>query len=115
VDAQSVGVLLIGFDEALGKIADGDAHLAGAIDHFVVNVGEILNVSDAVTAMFQVAPQDVKDDEGSGVADVKEVVDRRAADVKRDLALPERDEGLFPSRQIVVKAQSHGTKSPFSR
>ena len=53
----------------------------GASDQFVVNVGEVLNVTDVEPLVLQVATQDIEDDITERVADVAVVVRRYAADI----------------------------------
>ena len=79
---QRVSVLVIFRDETRGQVGDLDPLRVGAIDHLVVDIREVLDEGDLVARVFQVAAQDVKDDEGPRVADMEEVVDRRAAAVE---------------------------------
>ena len=114
VYTQSLGILPVGADEAFGQFLDGEAHLLGTVDHLVIDVGEVLDIRDAVTKVFHIASENVEDDERSGVADMEIVVNSGAADVKGHLSLSDGDEGLFLASQVVVKVKSHGSKLPLS-
>ena len=101
-DAQGFGVGEVLGDVALGDLPDGHALLVGAADHLVVDVGEILHEGHFVAAIFQIAAKHVKDDEGTRVADVKEVVYRRTAGIDAHLALVKGHKGfLFPGHAVV--------------
>ena len=67
----------------------------GAVDDLVVDVGDVADVVDLEAARAQMARHQIEGDEGAAVADVDEVVDRRAADVEADLAGHERRESIF--------------------
>ena len=53
----------------------------GAADDLVVDVGEIRDELNAVAAVFQIAPHDVRRDRRTRVAQMQRVVNRRPADV----------------------------------
>ena len=111
-DPQGIGVLVVFPDEARGEVGDLDALGMGALDHLVVDVREVLDEGDLIPQMLQVAAQDVEDDERARVADVKEVVDRRAAAVEGDASRGQGDERLLFARQVVIKRQTHGNAPP---
>ena len=90
----------------LGDLGGGAALFVGAVDDLVVDVGDVLDEPDVVALVLEVAADHVERQERPRVADVDVVVDRRAADVHRDLAGLARDELLFGAAQRVVDAHS---------
>ena len=85
-DAQGLGVLIVFLNEPVAQLLHGDAFLVGALDHLVVDVGEVLHEGDFIAPVLKVPPQHVKGDEGPGVADVEIIVHRGAAGVNAHLA-----------------------------
>ena len=83
-DAQRVGVGEIFFDVFVCDFFGGAVFFVGTVDDFIVDVGEILNEGHIVADVFEIAAQHVEHDKGSGVADVKIIVDRRAAGIHFD-------------------------------
>ena len=80
-DAQRLRVLIILGDKAIAQLLDGDAFFIGAADHLIVDIGEILHKRNLVAAMLQIPAQHVEHDKGTGVADMKIIVYRRAAGI----------------------------------
>ena len=79
----------------------------GARVDLVVDVGDVAGVDDGAVAeeQPQQAEQHVEDDDRPRVADMGEVVDRRAADVHAHGGSIERLESLLRARQRVVQSQ----------
>ena len=102
MNTQSPGVGEILFDIAVGNDVVRHALFIGFFDDLVVNVGKVLDKGDFHAAVFQIAPQNVKNNKRACVADVKEIVNRRAAGIHFDLSQLDRDELFFFSRQGVV-------------
>ena len=100
--AQRLDVLEVLGDKALAQLLDGGALLVGAVDHLVVDVGEVLHERHVVAAPLQVPAQHVEHDERTRVADVNVVVDRRAAGVDAHLALVQGNQFFFSSRLRVI-------------
>ena len=71
------------------------------MDHFVVNVCEILDKRNFVAFMFEPPSENVKHYEGSSVADVEEVIHCRAARVETDMSGLDRNERLFFAGEVV--------------
>ena len=71
-------------DEALDELVGGDLEAIGALDDTVVDVREVLDVLHPVVAPGEVTLQHIEDDVAHGVADVRLVVGRDAANVHRD-------------------------------
>ena len=84
----------------------GTALLVGAVDDLVVDVGDVLDEADVEALPLQVAADHVEGQERARVADVDVVVDRRAADVHRDLARLARDELLLASGSACCRRAS---------
>ena len=106
--AQRVGILVQGIDHAVGQAADGFAVVHGALDDFVVDVGDVAHVGHAVAAGAQPALHHIKRHHGAGMAQVAQVVHGHAADVHAHMAGFERGKRFQCTRQRVVDTQTHG-------
>ena len=75
----------------------------------VVDVGDVARVGDVLLAVdvAEQPKQHVENDDGPRVADVREVVDRRPADVHAHVAGIDRLERLLAPRQRIVERESH--------
>ena len=93
--AQRRHVAVVGFGVGIGQFGDGDARLAGSGDDLVVDVGDVARIGHFVPLGFEDAPQQVEDQRAFGVSQVRVVVDRRPADIKRDFSGHERFEEAF--------------------
>ena len=87
--------------------------LGGARDDLVVDVGDVADVGDVIGAVevAQQAEQDVEDDDRARVADMGEVVDRRAAHIHAHARGIERPERPLLARERIVKLELHRTRS----
>ncbi|MNL54608.1 hypothetical protein D3C87_1779510 [compost metagenome] len=103
-DVEGVGVHEELADEALGEGVPRLTRSSGVTDDLVVHVGEVLGVLDPVTGVLEVAAHHVPGDEAAQVAQVDEVVDRRAADVHGHVRRVLGHEVLQPVGPIVVHA-----------
>ena len=94
-------------ERQVGKVA------LGARVDLVVDVGDVAGVDHVVRAveMAQQAEQHVEHDDRARVADMGEIVDRRAADIEPHRRRVDRGERLLPPGQGVVEAQSHQRRS----
>jgi len=63
-------------------------------DDFVLHVRDVHHLPDGVTLEFEVAADEIAEDERAPVADVREVIDGRPAAIHADLALAGRCEIL---------------------
>ena len=72
------------FDIFLRNILVCYALFIGSFDDFVVNVGEILNKTDFIASVFEVAAQNIKNAQRSCVADVNVVINSRSAGIDFD-------------------------------
>lgn len=84
--AEEVHVGEEGLLQFLGELGEGGLGFPDAADDFVFDVGDIHDVEDIVAAEFEVAAEEVGEDEGAEVADVGAVIDRWAAAVHADLS-----------------------------
>ena len=106
-----VGMILRG--GLLGDLADrlverqvGKSRSGTGVD-LVVDVGDVADIGDVVRAvdMAQQTEQHVEDDGRAGIADMGEVVDRRAADIHAHVCRIDGDKVLLLARQRVVEPQ----------
>jgi len=106
-DAQRVHVLekrpCIAVRDGLERLA----RFAARADQFVLHVRQIHHVPDLITPVFQVAAQQILEYVRAEIADVREVVDRRAARVQAGLARLDRLERLLRAAHRVEKTQRH--------
>jgi hypothetical protein len=93
-DVKSPHVLEVAVDEALSQLRLVDFQAGGPGYDAVVDVSEVLDVTDAPASVLQVTAQHVEDDVAHGVADVVLVVRGHAADVHPH-GVAQRDELLF--------------------
>ena len=86
----------------------------GAGVDLVVDVGDVAGVDDMPGAVevTEQAEEHVEHDDRPGVADMGEVVDRRAADIDPHRGRIDRRERLLPPGQGVVEAQGRRRRAP---
>ena len=70
--------------ELAGELPERRAGLADALDNLVVHVGDIHHLRDGIAFEVQITPHQVAEDERAPIADVREVIDGRAAAVHAD-------------------------------
>src|SRR5205807_8516341 len=90
-----------------GVLADADAALGGVADDPVLDVGDVDHVRQAIAAEAEVPPEQVVEEEGPEVADVREVPDGWAAGVEADVPGLERFELLLAAAGGVVQEECH--------
>ncbi len=107
-----VGLILVGrlFGDAPDRLVErqvGEVAQGARVD-LVVEVGEVAHIGDGILAidMAQQPEQHVEDNRRAGVADMGEVVDRRAADIHPHVLRIYGHEVLLRARQRVGKAQA---------
>jgi hypothetical protein len=85
----------------------------GARVDLVVDIRDVAHIGDVVGAveMAQQAEQNVENDNGTRVADMGEVIDRRPAHIHAHACRIERREHAFAARQGIVKRKLHRTTS----
>ena len=89
----------------LGQLADGDAALGGARVDLVIDVRDVADIGDGLRAigLAQQAVEHVEDDDGAGVADMGEVIDRGAADIHAHMGGIDGAERLLRAGECIVK------------
>ena len=107
LDAERVHVLEEELDVFFGELENRYSLLVGALDHVVVDVGEVDDVTHLVTGIFQVAADDVEGRVGARVTDVPGPVHRGAADVHANFPVLQGLEVLQLLGQGVLDAK-HG-------
>ena len=102
---QAQHIFLHRLREFVGEFLGGDAAFGGAANDLVVDVGDVANESNLITACLEPAANHVESDERAAVADVSVVVDGHAAYVHPDFAGLNRLEGFdgFAQRGINLK------------
>src|SRR5215203_886401 len=103
--AESVEVFPERLDIGLGEIVDADVSLCGFVNDAVVDIRQVEDVGYFETFEFQVAPQNVAEDERAKVSDMRKIPNRRAADIHPDMALFHRVKFLDLSGKRVEKSE----------
>ena len=102
-DTERLAIFEKGLREFLGIVADRFSCGGGVGDDAIVHVGQVHDVIQFESAEFQEAPENILEDKGAIVADVRVVVDRRAASVHAYFPRFLRDKRLDFSGQCVVE------------
>ena len=78
-------------------------------DDLVLDVGDIADIADmrGAVGMAQHAVEQIEGDDGPAIADMRQIVDRRAADIHPDLLAIERLERLLAAGQRIVQDKRH--------
>ncbi len=79
-DAQLMHILQVYLLEFLGQQARACARLCGSLDHFIVYIGDVLQVEDAIALLFEIACHNIESDISSGVTDMRIIINSRTAD-----------------------------------
>jgi hypothetical protein len=111
IEGVAIGVEFVG--PLLGDFGERALFLLGLTDGAVVDVGEVADVFHLVLAEleFEEAAEDVVDDEGAEIADVRGGVDGRAAVVETENAVGVRGaEFASLPRERVEKLDGHERK-----
>ncbi len=92
-----------------GELAQGGFVFADALDDLVLDVRDVHDVLHVVAGKFERAADEVGEDERAPVADVREVIDGRAAAIHADFFAGgiERREFLDGAGQRVEQFQGH--------
>jgi hypothetical protein len=80
-DAEPVIVLVHRLRETCRQRLHAFIVFSGALDDLVVDVGDVADKDDLVTAVLQIPPHDVEGDLRTRMAHVAEVIDRIAAHI----------------------------------
>jgi len=108
LETEGRGVLEERGNPLVGVLAQRHARFLGAVDGAIVHVGEVHHLAHVPPhVVAQGPPQDVAADERPEVADVRPVVDRRAAGVHPDGSAVRRRELVLSAAEGVVKAHTH--------
>ena len=68
LDIKAVSINVIFLDEPVRKLLNGNAFFIGALDHLIVDIGEVLDESNVIPSVFQISCKRVKSNERSCVA-----------------------------------------------
>jgi len=103
-------VLVKGLGGARGQLVDRLAAFVRGVDDLVLHVGDVARVGDVVRPIdvAQQAVEHVEHHHRPGVADVRQVVDRRPAHIEAHVGRIDRLEDLFLARERVVEPDRQG-------
>ena len=109
LDLQRIEVLEKRFLEWRGKFTQRKIRRATAADRFVIDIGQIHHAIDRVTARFEMPLEQIFEDVGAKISDVRVAVNRRPAGVHlhRATVRIERPELLDLARVGVKETQGH--------
>ncbi len=110
LNAEGRHVVVVDLRIPRRDLGDRLAGLERRRDDLVIDVGDVTREGQFVTAP-QHACEQVENDRGARVADMRIVVDGRPAQVHRHLARLEGLEGDFLSLERVVELDRHGIRS----
>src|SRR5690606_26769422 len=96
-----------GMDIPFGTFDGVHTDFVGADNNFVVYVGIVHDMAHFVTAILQIAADDVEHDGGHGVAYMSIGVDGWAANIHADEMRLERFEGFFLASQDIINTNCH--------
>ena len=80
-DPKRPGILMQQANRALGELRNSLAILDGATNNFVVDVGNVANVSDLIALTPQPTPNNVERDQHPRMPDMANVVHGHATDI----------------------------------
>ncbi len=103
LDAQRLAIVEECSYEPLGVIPQTHARGSGIGDNAVIHIREVHYVVQLESTQLQEAPQNILEDEGAVITDVRIAVDRRPAGVHADFARLLRNKGFNLSGQCVVE------------
>jgi hypothetical protein len=83
-DTQSLHIFHIPLLESPGQSAWRDALLSGTGDDLIVDIGDVLQIKDAVAPVLEISGHHIKGNVGSGMADVRIVINCGTADEEID-------------------------------
>ena len=98
---QAVGIFPVLFDVLLGNGLVVRPLFVGAFDDLVIDVREVLDEGDFVSAVLEVTAEDVEHAERAGIADVDVVIHGGAAAVDLELTRGLGDQFFFLAGQGV--------------
>src|SRR5664280_2858494 len=108
LDAEGVGIFMKRGDHLVGKGLQRDASLERTLDDLVVDVGDVADIGDPVAERLHPALRHVERHHEPGVAHMRVVVDRDAANVQANVSRLDRNKDLGRPRQGVVNSKCHG-------
>jgi len=106
VERRAVGVKAL--RPALGEGHEGLAGFAGLADGLVVHVGDVAHMPDLVPRCLENAPEDILEQEGAEVPDVRRAIDSRPAAVAADGPAVAGFERAGPAAEGVVERDGVG-------
>src|SRR3546814_5507139 len=75
---------LVLHDGRLAEFGNGDAALTRSRDDLVIDVGIVARIDDGGEVIAQQPVEHIEHNDGTSVADMRRVIDRRAADIHGD-------------------------------
>ncbi len=110
---QRVHVVMIPRDGFIGDVADIAATRSRLCIYLVIDIGKVSHIGDlAIIHMFEQPVEHIEHHHGAGIADVRPVIDRRAAHIHAQVFAVDRLENLLAAGSGVVKSDlGHGCSS----
>ena len=98
---------------AFGQLGDGDAVGFRLGDDLVLDIGDVPYIGHLRIEMTQETDEDIEHDEGTRIADVNALIDRRAADIDTHMAGFQWLEPFLAACQRVVNLDGDGVHGVF--
>ena len=105
-------ILMETFNRIVAQPVDTDAALGRTGDDLVVDIGDVPDIGHLRIEPPQQPHKNVEHHDGTGVADMNPVIDRRPAGIDPHMRRIQRDKVLFAAGQRVVKAKRCHALSP---
>ena len=108
---QAIHHFEIRLDIPVGQFIPGNSRFRRSVDNLVIHIRKVLDMSHRQALPFKIAVNDVPDDKRAGIADMRMIIGRHAADVNLDLSRFRRRKQFFFLGQRVIHFQIHGPTS----
>ena len=100
--AEGIAVFVHGSNVTIRQLLNGFTTLVGAVNDFVVDIGNVAHVLDLITLCHQPAVDHIEHDHDPGMAQVTEVVNGHPADVHTHLPRMNRLQRSFFTSEGVI-------------
>ena len=92
---QAIHHFEIRLDIPVGQFIPGNSRFRRSVDNLVIHIRKVLDMSHRQALPFKIAVNDIPDDKWAGIADMRMIIGRHAADVNLDLPRFRRRKQFF--------------------
>ena len=100
-DVQRIAHIIVSLDISFSDLLLADTFFQSLVDDLVIDISKVGNEFHFIAQCFKSPPERIKDDDRTGVADMRMIVDGRSADIHADFVLSDRYE-FFGLQCIAV-------------